>query len=52
MNLQPIEDRIVYPLAIKVGDKVALGKYGGTPVEIDGEELHVIREEDVLAIVG
>lgn len=38
-------------LAVKVGDKVLFGKYAGTEVKIDGEELLVMREEDIMAIV-
>ncbi len=39
-------------LQVKVGDKVLFGKYAGTAVKIDGEELMIMREEDLLAIVG
>lgn len=39
------------PLQVKVGDKVLFGKYAGTTVKVDGEELLIMREEDVLAIV-
>ena len=38
-------------LTVKVGDRVLFGKYSGQTVKLDGEELLVIREEDVLAIV-
>lgn len=38
-------------LAVKVGDKVLFGKYAGTEVKIDGEELLVMREEDIMAII-
>ena len=37
---------------VKVGDKVLFGKYSGTDIKIDGEEMLILREEDVLAIVG
>ena len=37
------------PLDLKVGDKVLFGKYSGTEVKVDGEELLVMREEDVMA---
>ncbi len=37
---------------LKKGDKVLIGKYSGTEVKIEGEEFLIMREEDVLAIVG
>ena len=39
------------PLAVKVGDKVLFGKYSGQTVKVDGEELLVMREEDIMAVV-
>jgi chaperonin GroES len=36
---------------IKVGDKVLFGKYSGTEVKVNGDELVVMREEDVMAVV-
>lgn len=39
------------PLAVKEGDKVLFGKYAGTDVKIDTEELLMMREEDVLGII-
>ncbi|MFA7541540.1 MAG: co-chaperone GroES [Lysobacterales bacterium] len=39
------------PLDLKVGDKVLFGKYSGTEVKVDGEELLVMREEDVMAVI-
>ncbi len=41
----------VRPLEVKAGDRVLFGKYGGTEVKIDGEELLILREDDVLAIL-
>ncbi|MBK1618698.1 co-chaperone GroES [Lamprobacter modestohalophilus] len=38
-------------LDVKVGDKVLFGKYSGTEVKLDGEELLVMREEDVMGVV-
>ncbi len=38
------------PLDVKAGDKVLFGKYSGTEVKVDGEELVLLREEDVLAV--
>ncbi len=40
------------PLEVKVGDKVLIGKYSGTEVKLDGEEYLIMREDDILAIVG
>jgi len=37
---------------LKKGDKVLIGKYSGTEIKIEGEEFLIMREEDVLAIVG
>lgn len=39
------------PLNVKVGDKVIFGKYSGTEIKIDGKELVIMREEDILGIV-
>ena len=39
------------PLQVKVGDKVLFGKYAGTTVKVDGEELMLMEESDILAIV-
>ena len=36
---------------VKVGDKILFGKYSGTEVKVDGEELVVMREEDVMAVI-
>ena len=40
------------PLEVKVGDSVLYAKYAGTEVKIDGEELLILKESDVLAIVS
>ncbi|MGR9052997.1 MAG: co-chaperone GroES [Gammaproteobacteria bacterium] len=42
----------VRPLQVKVGDKVLFGKYSGTEVKVDGEEVIVMREEDIIGILG
>ncbi|MEB2343521.1 MAG: co-chaperone GroES [Deltaproteobacteria bacterium] len=47
-----LEDGSVRPLDVKTGDKVLFGKYSGNEVTLDGDELVIIREEDVLAIIG
>jgi chaperonin GroES len=41
----------VRPLDLKVGDKVLFSKYGGTEVKVDGEELLVMREDDITAVI-
>jgi chaperonin GroES len=46
-----LEDGKVRPLDVKVGDKILFGKYSGTEVKVDGEELVVMREEDVMAVI-
>ena len=40
------------PLEVKVGDKVLFGKYSGNEVKIDGEELIVMREDDIMGVLG
>ena len=39
------------PLDVKVGDRVLFGKYAGQTVKVDGEELMVMREEDIMGVV-
>ena len=46
-----LEGGDVRPLDVKVGDKILFGKYSGTEVKVDGEELVVMREEDVMAVI-
>jgi chaperonin GroES len=41
----------VRALDVKVGDKVLFGKYSGTEVKVDGEELLVMREDDIMGVV-
>jgi|TARA_A100001037_G_C15056383_1_gene592557 chaperonin GroES len=41
----------VRPLDVKVGDKVLFGKYSGTEVKVGGEDLLVLREEDIMGVV-
>ena len=40
------------PMEVKVGDKVIIPKYGASKVKVEGDEYLILREEDVLAIVG
>jgi len=42
----------VRPLDLKPGDKVLFGKYSGTEVKVDGEDLLVMKEDDVMAVFG
>jgi chaperonin GroES len=46
-----MEDGKIRPLAVKVGDRVLFGKYSGTTVKMDGNELLVMREEDIMGVV-
>jgi chaperonin GroES len=46
-----MENGEVRPLDVKVGDKVLFGKYSGTEVRVSGQDLLVMREEDVMAII-
>jgi chaperonin GroES len=45
------DDGKVRALGVKVGDKVLFGKYSGQTVKVDGDELLVMREEDIMAVV-
>jgi chaperonin GroES len=45
------DDGKVRAMAVKVGDKVLFGKYSGQAVKVEGEELLVMREEDIMAVV-
>ncbi len=45
------EDGKVLPMQLKEGDKVLYGKYAGTEVSVDGEDLLIMRESDVFAII-
>ncbi|MDF7808444.1 co-chaperone GroES [Pontiellaceae bacterium B12219] len=40
------------PFNVKKGDIVLMPKYGGTEVKVDGKEYQIMREEDILAIIG
>jgi chaperonin GroES len=46
------EKNVRVPMELKVGDKVLYGKYSGTEVTIDTEQLLILRESDVLAVVN
>jgi len=40
------------PLSVKVDDKVMFRKFGGNEIKVDGEELIVLREDDILGVLG
>lgn len=46
-----LEDGSIRKLDIKAGDRVMFGKYGGTEVTVNGEELLILREDDVLGVI-
>ena len=50
-NGKILEDGNVRPIAVKVGDRVLFGKYSGQTVKVEGDELLVMREEDIMAVV-
>ncbi len=47
-----LEDGKRAPFEVKVGDKVFINKYGGTEINIDDEEHLIVKEEDILAVIG
>jgi len=46
-----LEDGSVRALDVKVGDKILFGKYSGIEVKVDGDDLLVMREEDIMAVI-
>ncbi len=50
-NGKILENGEVRPLDVKIGDRVLFGKYSGTEVKLEGEELLVMREEDIMGVV-
>jgi chaperonin GroES len=40
------------PMSVKAGDKVLFGKWSGTEVTVDGEELLIMKESDILGLIG
>jgi len=50
-NGKPLDNGDVRALAVKVGDVVLFGKYSGTEVKMAGEELVVMREDDIMAVI-
>lgn len=49
---KPLDNGEVRQPAVKVGDTVMFGKFSGTEVKVDGDELVVMREDDILAVLG
>ena len=47
-----LENGQIVPLKVKVGDKVVYSKYAGNEFVLDGEDVIILREEDILAIIG
>ena len=45
------EKGVVQPLDVKAGDRVLFGKWGGTEVKIDGEELLIMKESDIMGVL-
>jgi chaperonin GroES len=48
---KPLDNGQIRPMDVKVGDRVLFGKYSGSEVKIDGQELLVMREEDIMAVL-
>ena len=50
-NGKILDDGSVRPMGVKIGERVLFGKYAGQAVKIDGEELLVMREEDIMGVL-
>ena len=50
-NGKVLDDGSRRPLDVKAGDKILFGKYAGTDVKVEGEELLIMREDEVLAVI-
>ncbi len=50
-NGKRLDNGEVIPLDVKVGDTVLFGKYSGTEVKVNGEDLLVMREEDIMGVI-
>lgn len=46
-----LDDGKLCPLDVKVGDRILIGKYSGSEIKLDGEELVIIREDEVLGVI-
>ncbi len=51
-NGRILENGTKLALDVKVGDRILFGKYSGTEIKIEGEEVVIVREDEVLAIMG
>jgi chaperonin GroES len=51
-NGRVLENGKKLPIDVKVGDRILFGKYSGTEIKIDGEQVLVVREDEVLAVMG
>jgi chaperonin GroES len=51
-NGRILENGQVRAMDVKKGDKILFGKYAGTEIKIEGEEHLILREDDVLAVIG
>jgi chaperonin GroES len=51
-NGKILENGTKIALEVKVGDKILVGKYSGTDIKIEGEEVLILREDDVLAVIA
>ena len=45
------EDGKLHPLNVKIGDRVLFGKWSGTGIKIDGEDLVIMKESDIMGVV-
>src|SRR4051812_43496603 len=51
-NGKVLEDGRVVPLEVKAGDKVLFGKYSGSEIKVEGEELLMLKEDDILGVLN
>jgi chaperonin GroES len=51
-NGKVLENGKTVALDVKVGDRILFGRYSGNEIEVDGEQVLIVREDEVLAIVG
>jgi len=47
-----LEDGTILPLEVKAGDRVLFGKYSGTEIKLDGEEYLIVKEDEILGLIG
>jgi chaperonin GroES len=46
------EDGTLHPLDVKAGDRVLFGKWSGTEIKLEGEELMIMKESDIMGVIG